>query len=61
MVFLLPENEYECVLLRDLLKEVITMRLIGPAINYASKANTINYIINSRSLSSTINAKAFAK
>ncbi|KAI6655140.1 Sorting nexin-13 isoform X3 [Oopsacas minuta] len=60
MLHLMPQEEYDCVLLRDLLKEVLTLRVVTPAINYAANPNTINYIIHTRAPGS-LNSKALVK
>ena len=48
MLHLLPLEEYDCLLLRDLLKEVISKRVFNPAIDYVSNPKTINYFIHTR-------------
>ena len=60
MLHLMPVQEYDCLLLRDLLKEVFSKRVFNPAINYVSNPQTINYVIHTRAPGS-LTPKALVK
>lgn len=60
MLYLMPQEEYECVLLRDLLKEVLSVRVASPCINYVANPKTINYLIQNRA-PAPLTSKALVK